>query len=110
VAWLRPSSFCNLGCVLDRLAIEVAFAVAAAVSTFLVVSYGRLFLGLRSAILLLSVPQVLYLVLFSATFFLEGYTGLAVTVGAVLTLFVIMQMTGRIRWDEAFQAKAKGSS
>jgi hypothetical protein len=120
-ARLHPMHYLFIGCAffafhllfaytVDRLAIEVAFAVAAAVSTFLVVSYGRLFLGLRSAILLLSVPQVLYLVLFSATFFLEGYTGLAVTVGAVLTLFVIMQMTGRIRWDEAFSAKAKGSS
>jgi hypothetical protein len=41
-------------------------------------------------------------VLFSATFFWEGYTGLAVAVGAILTLFVIMQITGRVRWDQAF--------
>jgi hypothetical protein len=25
---------------------------------------------------------------------------LAVTIGAILTLFVVMQMTGRIRWEE----------
>jgi hypothetical protein len=119
-ARLHPMHYLFIGCAffafhllfaytVDRLTVEVAFAVAAAVSTFLVVSYGRLFLGLRSAILLLSVPQILYLVLFSATFFLEGYTGLAVTVGAVLTLFVIMQMTGRIRWDEAFSARANSA-
>jgi hypothetical protein len=27
---------------------------------------------------------------------------LAVTIGAILTLFVVMQMTGRIRWEERF--------
>lgn len=114
-ARLHPMHYLFIGCAffafhllfaysVDHLAVEVAFALAAAVSTFLVLSYGRLFLGLRSAILLLSLPQVLYLVLFSATFFLDGYTGLAVTVGAVLTLFVIMQMTGRIRWGEALSS------
>jgi hypothetical protein len=39
-------------------------------------------------------------VLFSYAFFFEGFTGLAVTIGAILTLFVVMQMTGRVRWDE----------
>jgi hypothetical protein len=27
---------------------------------------------------------------------------LAVTIGAILTLFVVMQMTGRIKWAEKF--------
>jgi hypothetical protein len=44
--------------------------------------------------------QLVYLVLFSYAFFFEGFTGLAVTIGAILTLFVVMQMTGRVRWDE----------
>jgi hypothetical protein len=116
-ARLHPMHYLFIGCAffafhllfaytVDHLAIEVAFAVASAVSTFLVVSYGRLFLGLRSALLLLGVPQVLYLVLFSATFFWQGYTGLAVAVGAILTLFVIMQMTGRTRWNEEFRPRA----
>jgi hypothetical protein len=26
-----------------------------------------------------------------------------VTIGAILTLFVVMQMTGRIRWEEKFE-------
>ncbi|MDF3066128.1 MAG: hypothetical protein K0R38_1729 [Polyangiaceae bacterium] len=109
---LHPMHYLFIGCAffafhllfaytVDHLAIELSFALASAVSVFLVVSYGRLFLGMRSAVLLLGVPQLLYLVLFSATFFWHGYTGLAVAVGAVLTLFVIMQMTGRIRWDSA---------
>ena len=46
--------------------------------------------------------QLIYLVLFSYAFFFEGYTGLAITVGAISTLFVVMQMTGRIRWEERF--------
>ena len=37
-------------------------------------------------------------------FFFEGFTGLAVTIGAILTLFVVMQMTGHIRWQDKFGA------
>jgi hypothetical protein len=118
-ARLHPMHYLFIGCAffafhllfaytVDHVSLELAFAGASAVSTFLVVSYGRLFLGLRAALLLLGVPQVLYLVLFSATFFWQGYTGLAVAVGAILTLFVIMQMTGRTRWDEAFQPPGGG--
>jgi hypothetical protein len=43
-----------------------------------------------------------FLVLFSYAFFFEGYTGLTVTVGAVLTLFVLMQVTARVDWGEVF--------
>ena len=45
-----------------------------------------------------------YLVAFSYAFFFEGFTGLAVTIGAIVTLFVLMQMTARVRWDEVFDA------
>ena len=31
-------------------------------------------------------------------------TGLTVTIGAIVTLFVVMQMTGRVRWAERFAA------
>jgi hypothetical protein len=43
---------------------------------------------------------------FSYAFFFEGFTGLAVTIGAILTLFVVMQMTGRIQWAEKFELRA----
>jgi hypothetical protein len=46
--------------------------------------------------------QLVYLVLFSYAFFFQGFTGLAITIGAILSLFVVMQMTGRIRWEEKF--------
>ena len=39
---------------------------------------------------------------FSYAFFFEGFTGLAVTVGAVLTLFVLMQLTARVDWADVF--------
>jgi NADH:ubiquinone oxidoreductase subunit 6 (subunit J) len=42
-------------------------------------------------------------VLFSYAFFFKGFTGLAVTIGSIVTLFVVMQMTGRIKWAEKFQ-------
>lgn len=46
--------------------------------------------------------QVIYLVLFSASFFWKGLTGLAMTIGAILTLFAVMQLTGRLDWGETF--------
>jgi hypothetical protein len=56
----------------------------------------------RFAVVDAGLSQLIYLVLFSYAFFFEGYTGLAITIGAILTLFVVMQMTGRIRWEERF--------
>ena len=61
--------------------------------------YARLFVGWLFATREIAISQVLYLVLFSATFFWKGYTGLAITVGAILTLFVMMQFTGRVKWE-----------
>jgi hypothetical protein len=46
--------------------------------------------------------QFVYLVLFSYAFFIPGYTGLAVTIGSIVTLFLLMQLTARIRWAERF--------
>jgi hypothetical protein len=43
--------------------------------------------------------------MFSYAFFLKGFTGLAITIGSVLTLFVVMQVTGRVRWAEKFAVK-----
>jgi hypothetical protein len=83
----------------------VSFAIAAAVSVFLVVSYLRLVVGIRFASREAALAQFIYLVMFSYAFFLKGFTGLAITIGSVLTLFVVMQITGRIRWAERFTVK-----
>ncbi len=94
-----------LAYLVDHISIHAAFVVSSAVSIFLVVSYLRLVVGMRFALLEAGLIQLVYLVLFSYTFFLEGYTGLSITIGSILTLFVVMQMTGRVRWSERFAAK-----
>ncbi|MEM6325770.1 MAG: hypothetical protein AAF791_01495, partial [Bacteroidota bacterium] len=42
---------------------------------------------------------LVYLVGFASTFFLEGFTGLSVTLLSIATLFVVMQATGRVDWE-----------
>jgi inner membrane protein involved in colicin E2 resistance len=86
----------------DHVSIHAAFLVASAVSVFLVVTYLRLVLGITFAFREAALAQLLFLVLFSYAFFFEGFTGLAITIGSIVTLFVAMQMTGRIRWAETF--------
>ncbi|MEO6598824.1 MAG: inner membrane CreD family protein [Polyangiaceae bacterium] len=87
--------------LVDRLSIGASFAVASGVSLFLVVSYARLFVGWKFALREMGVAQLLYLVLFSYTFFWDGFTGLAITIGAICTLFFVMQVTGRTNWRAA---------
>ncbi len=84
----------------DLVDIHAAFAIASAVSVFLVVSYLRLVVGTRFAAVEAGGAQFLYLVLFSYAFFFEGLTGLAITVGSILTLFAVMQLTAHVKWAE----------
>lgn len=86
--------------LVDHLAVLPSFAISAVVAVALVTSYARLFVGWRFALVEVGLSQLIYLVLFSFTFFWQGFTGLAITVGAILTLFVIMQITGRLDWNE----------
>lgn len=62
-------------------------------------------MGIRFAAVEAALAQLIYLVLFSYAFFFQGFSGLAVTIGSILTLFVVMQMTGRVRWAEKFMRK-----
>jgi hypothetical protein len=86
----------------DHVSIHAAFLTASAISVFLVVTYLRLVVGVTFAFREAALAQVLFLVLFSYAFFFEGFTGLAVTIGSIVTLFATMQMTGRIRWADTF--------
>jgi inner membrane protein involved in colicin E2 resistance len=86
----------------DHVSIHAAFVAASAVSVFLVISYLRLVVGITFAFREAALAQLLFLVLFSYAFFFEGFTGLAITIGSIVTLFITMQMTGRIRWTETF--------
>jgi hypothetical protein len=88
--------------LVDHISIHLAFAICSAVSVILLVSYLRLVVGMRFAALEAGLTQVIYLILFSYAFFFEGFTGLAITIGAILTLFITMQMTARVRWSEKF--------
>ena len=91
-----------LAYLVDHVDIHAAFVIASVVSVFLVVSYLRLVVGTQFAVREAALAQLLFLVLFSYAFFFEGYTGLAITIGSIITLFIVMQMTGRIRWAEKF--------
>ena len=88
--------------LVDRIALEVAFVICALVSMFLTISYLRIVVGLRFAAVESGLAQLVYLVLFSYALFNEGWSGLAITIGAILTLFAVMQLTGGIRWSERF--------
>jgi inner membrane protein involved in colicin E2 resistance len=88
--------------LVDHISIHAAFAICSAVSVFLLVSYLRLVVGMRFAAVEAGLAQVIYLILFSYAFFFQGFTGLAITIGAILTLFIAMQVTARVRWAEEF--------
>ena len=92
-----------LSYLVDHVALVPAFAIASAVSVFLVVSYMRLVAGWKFALLVVGGAQLVYLVLFSSLFFLEGFTGLGVTILSILTLFVVMQGTAMVDWDHLFR-------
>jgi hypothetical protein len=87
-----------LAYLVDHISIHAAFAICSAVSIFLVVSYLRIAIGARFAFVEAALTQFIYLVLFSYAFFLKGFTGLSITIGAIVTLFVVMQLTARIDW------------
>ena len=95
-----------LAYLVDHISIHAAMVLVSVVSVTLVVSYLRLVVGLRFAALEAGTAQLIYLVLFSYAFFWKGFTGLAITIIAIITLFVVMQITGRIRWSERFAARA----
>jgi hypothetical protein len=113
---LHPMHYFFLGCaffsfhvlfsyLVDHLLPLPAFLICSAVSVGLVVSYLRLVTGMRFAVVEVGLSQLIYLILFSYAFFFEGYTGLTITVISILSLFVVMQLTGRVNWEEKF---AKG--
>jgi inner membrane protein involved in colicin E2 resistance len=90
--------------LVDRIAIEIAFAICSVVSMFLTISYLRLVAGWRFAAVESAIAQLVYLILFSYALFNEGWAGLAITCGAIITLFVLMQLTGRVSWRDRFAA------
>jgi inner membrane protein involved in colicin E2 resistance len=114
---LHPMNYFFLACaffafhlllayLVDHISIHVAFVICSVVSLGLVISYLRLVVGLRFAAVEAGLAQLTYLVLFSYAFFFKGFSGLAVTIGSIITLFIVMQLTARIRWSENFAKKS----
>jgi hypothetical protein len=93
----------------DRIPLGLAFALASGVSVVMVTTYLRLVVSAKFGFLKAGVAQLVYLVGFSAAHFLEGFTGLTVTVLSIATLFLCMLLTGRVRWSEALATPAPAS-
>ncbi len=97
-----------LAYLVDHISIHAAMAISSLVSIVLVVSYLRLVVGIRFAAFEAGTAQLIYLVIFSYAFFWKGFTGLAITIISIVTLFVVMQATGRIKWSEKFSKRTGG--
>lgn len=95
--------------LVDHIAIELAFIIAAVVSLGLVLTYLGRVTGWRFALREAALSQFLFLVMFSYAFFFEGYTGLVVTIGAVITLAILMQVSAKVDWTGVFKKNGKGS-
>jgi hypothetical protein len=90
--------------LVDLIPIALAFAISAVVSLLLVNGYLFAAVGRRFA-QLGAVAQFAYMILFSYSFFFEGLTGLTITIGAIVTLALLMAATARVNWAEKFGSK-----
>ena len=89
----------------DQIDINLAFVIAAVTSVALVVGYLLVVVGRNRALVEIAISQFVFLVLFSYSFFFTGFTGLAITIGAVLTLAFFMAKTARVDWETVFPKK-----
>lgn len=88
----------------DHLALGVTFLIAAGTSLLLVGSYVGRALGASFTCKVILPAQLLFLVLFSYAFFFRGYTGLTITIASILTLFILMQVTAKVDWENKLGA------
>jgi inner membrane protein involved in colicin E2 resistance len=91
--------------LVDLIPIALAFAISAMVSLALVCGYLFAVTGRRFA-QLGAVAQFAYMILFSYSFFFDGLTGLTITIGAIVTLALLMAATARVNWAEKFGSKS----
>lgn len=81
----------------DVMPAALAFGLAGGVSLGLVASYLKRVAG--TALMWLGLAaQTAYIIVFNATFFCEGYTGLTLTVMGIVTLALIMTGTAKMDW------------
>lgn len=90
--------------LVDLLPLLPSFLIAATTSLLLVCGYLKAVGG--AGLFQIALPaQAVYLVLFSASFFIDGLTGITLSVLAVVTLALLMFLTARIDWKTFFTRK-----
>ena len=87
---------------IDVINVHLAFFLSSLVSVLLVVSYLVKALGKTFPWRIAALGQLIYLVLFSYSFFIDGMTGLTVTIASIVTLAVLMRITAETNWSEVF--------
>ncbi len=94
--------------LVDLLPIFPSFAIAAVVSLALVCGYLKA-VGGRALFMVALPAQLAFLVLFSASFFFDGLTGITLTLCGVATLALLMMMTARVDWKSQFTRRGKAA-
>ena len=89
----------------DHINIYLTFAIASFVSLVLTITYLRIFTPSKMAYLYAPLTQFIYLIIFSFSFFFKGMTGVIVTICSVITLFILMQLTAKVNWENIFSKK-----
>jgi len=95
--------------LVDLLSLPVSFGIATLISLALVCTYLRAVGG--KTLLLIALPaQLIYLILFSASFFIDGLTGITLTLLGIITLAILMTLTAKVDWRAILTQQAKPSA
>lgn len=90
--------------LVDLVPLLPSFGISAAISVLLVCGYLKAVGG--NGLFQIALPaQAIYLVLFSASFFIDGLTGITLAVLGVITLALLMFLTARTDWKTFFAKK-----
>jgi hypothetical protein len=92
--------------LVDLIPSMLAFVIAAIVSLLLVSGYLWRVAGIGFA-RIAAIAQFAYMVLFSYSFFFPGLTGITITIGAILTLALLMAFTAKVDWNTIFVSRRK---
>jgi hypothetical protein len=91
--------------LVDLIPLFLAFIISAGVSMALVSGYLFAAAG-RPFARIAALAQFAFIVLFSYSFFFEGLTGLTITIGAIVTLALLMIATAKVNWADKFTSPA----
>lgn len=87
--------------LVDLLPLITSFSISAATSVLLVCGYLKA-VGGKTLFHIALPAQTVYLVMFSASFFIDGLTGITLAILGVITLALLMFLTARIDWKKFF--------